>query len=84
MCVILPTITLLLRPSRLPLAPVHSSAVSQLLGLAALSPTSFKEAAAQLDPKVRKVLEVSIRKAVESTPATSQMVSRPQISLKSF
>ncbi|KAL4065423.1 armadillo-type protein [Scleroderma yunnanense] len=84
LCVILPTITLLLRPSRLPLANVHSSAVSQLLSLATSSPTSFKEAAAQLDPKVREVLELSIRKAVEGTPAATQTVSRPQISLRSF
>lgn len=84
LCVILPTITLLLRPSRIPLAPVHSSAVSQLLSLAASSPTFFKEAAVQLDPKIREMLEVSIRRAVEGTSATTQSVNRPQISLRSF
>ncbi|KAI5983848.1 armadillo-type protein [Pisolithus albus] len=84
LCIILPTITLLLRPSLLPAPSIHSSAVSQLLTLAASSPTSFKEAAAQLDPKVREVLELSIRKAVEGTPAAAQSTAKPQISLRSF
>ncbi|KIK24912.1 hypothetical protein PISMIDRAFT_97684, partial [Pisolithus microcarpus 441] len=84
LCIILPTITLLLRPSLLPAPSIHSSAVSQLLTLAASSPTSFKEAAAQLDPKVREVLELSIRKAVEGTPAAAQSAAKPQISLRSF
>ncbi|KAI6043108.1 armadillo-type protein [Pisolithus marmoratus] len=84
LCIILPTIALLLRPSRVPTPSTHSGAVSQLLALATSSPTSFKEAAAQLDPKMREVLELSIRKAVEGTSTVTQSAMKPQISLRSF
>ncbi|KIJ69624.1 hypothetical protein HYDPIDRAFT_124270 [Hydnomerulius pinastri MD-312] len=81
--IILPTVTLLLRPSQTPPCSTHSSAVAQLLTFAASSPNSFKEATAQLDPNVREVLELSIRRAVEGS-STSQTTARPQISLRSF
>ncbi|KAF9228616.1 clathrin-coated vesicle protein [Gyrodon lividus] len=82
--IILPTITLLLRPSQTPPCSTHSSAVAQLLTFAASSPVSFKEATAQLDHNVRDVLELSIRRAVEGTLTISQTAVRPQISLRSF
>ncbi|KAF9239616.1 armadillo-type protein [Melanogaster broomeanus] len=81
--IILPTVTLLLRPSQTPPSPIHSSAVAQLLTFAASSPVSFKEATAQLDPGVREVLEISIRRVVEGMSTVSQ-TARPQISLRSF
>ncbi|KAG1883078.1 hypothetical protein F4604DRAFT_1920974 [Suillus subluteus] len=82
--VLLPTITLLLRPSQMPPSTIHSSGVAHLLSLAASSPASFKEATTQLDPSVREVLEVSIRKAVEGAAGPVQQSMKPQISLRSF
>lgn len=82
--VLLPTTTLLLRPSQNPPSTIHSSGIAHLLSLAASSPTSFKEATTQLDPSVREVLEMSIRKAVEGTAAAVQQSMKPQISLRSF
>ncbi|KAG0706406.1 armadillo-type protein [Suillus ampliporus] len=82
--VLLPTTTLLLRPSQTPPSTIHSSGITHLLSLAASSPASFKEATTQLDPSVREVLEISIRKAVEGTAAAVQQSVKPQISLRSF
>ncbi|KAG1904032.1 armadillo-type protein [Suillus fuscotomentosus] len=82
--VLLPTITLLLRPSQMPPSTIHSSGIAHLLSLAASSPVSFKEATTQLDPSVREVLEMSIRKAVEGAAGTVQQSMKPQISLRSF
>jgi len=82
--VLLPTITLLLRPSQMPPSTIHSSGIAHLLSLAASSPASFKEATTQLDPSVREVLEMSIRKAVEGAAGTVQQSMKPQISLRSF
>ncbi|KAG2033122.1 armadillo-type protein [Suillus americanus] len=82
--VLLPTITLLLRPSQMPPSTIHSSGVAHLLSLAASSPASFKEATTQLDPSVREVLEMSIRKAVEGAAGPVQQNMKPQISLRSF
>jgi hypothetical protein len=82
--IVLPTVALLLRPSQTIPLTTHSSAVAQLLTFATLSPVSFKEATAQLDPSVRDVLELSIRRAVEGTSTVGQATARPQISLRSF
>ncbi|KAG2133962.1 armadillo-type protein [Suillus cothurnatus] len=82
--VLLPTITLLLRPSQIPPSTIHSSAIAHLLSLAASSPASFKEATTQLDPSEREVLEMSIRKAVEGAMGPVQQSMKPQISLRSF
>ncbi|KAG2366768.1 armadillo-type protein [Suillus spraguei] len=82
--VLLPTITLLLRPSQVPSSTIHSSGIAHLLSLAAGSPGSFKEATTQLDPSIREVLEMSIRKAVEGTAGAVQQSMKPQISLRSF
>ncbi|KAF8841000.1 clathrin-coated vesicle protein [Paxillus ammoniavirescens] len=82
--IVLPTVALLLRPSQTIPLSTHSGAVAQLLTFAALSPVSFKEATAQLDPGVRDVLELSIRRAVEGTSTIGQATARPQISLRSF
>lgn len=83
--VLIPATTLLLRPSQTPPSTVHSSGIAHLLSLAASSSASFKEATTQLDPSVREVLEMSIRKAVEGAAATAvQQSVKPQISLRSF
>lgn len=83
--VLIPTTTLLLRPSQTPPSTVHSSGITHLLSLAASSPASFKEATTQLDPSVREVLEMSIRKAVGGIAGTTAHQSvKPQISLRSF
>ncbi|KAG1754151.1 armadillo-type protein [Suillus lakei] len=82
--VLLPTTTLLLRPSQMPPSTIHSNGIAHLLSLAASSPASFKEATTQLDPSVREVLEMSIRKAVEGTAGAVQQNMKPQISLRSF
>lgn len=82
--IILPTVTLLLRPSQSPPSSTHSSAVTQLLSFATLSPVNFKEATAQLDSDTRETLELSIRKAIEGPSTASQKTSRPQISLRFF
>lgn len=82
--IILPTVTLLLRPSQSPPSSAHSSAVTQLLSFATSSPANFKEATAQLDSDIREILELSIRKAVEGPSTASQKTSRPQISLRFF
>ena len=82
--IVLPTITLLLRPSQSPPPSAHLSAVAQLLAFATSSPIHFKEATAQLEPDVRDILELSIRKAVEGPSTTNQTTLRPQISLRTF
>lgn len=82
--IILPTVSVLLRPSQSPLPSAHSSAVTHLLAFATSSPVNFKEATAQLDSEVRENLELSIRKAVEGPATANQTTLRPQISLRSF
>ncbi|KAG9318303.1 armadillo-type protein [Chiua virens] len=82
--IILPTVSLLLRPCQNPPPSAHSSAVAQLLTFAASSPVNFKEATAQLDGDIRETLELSIRKAVEGSSTANQTTARPQISLRSF
>ncbi|KAH7905717.1 armadillo-type protein [Hygrophoropsis aurantiaca] len=82
--VIVPTITLLLRPAQMSLSPVHKNAVSQLLSFASSSPESFREATIRLDSTTRDLLEVSIRRTVEGHAITNQPTTKPQISLRSF
>ncbi|KAG1895185.1 uncharacterized protein F5891DRAFT_1194542 [Suillus fuscotomentosus] len=82
--VLLPTITLLLRPSQMPPSTIHSSDIAHLLSLAASSPASFKEATTQLDPSAREVLKMSIRNVVKGAAGSVQQSMKPQISLRLF
>ncbi|KAH7927705.1 ARM repeat-containing protein [Leucogyrophana mollusca] len=81
--IIVPTVTLLLRPGQSPVSLVHSTSVAQLLLFATSSPNSFKEATIRLDPATRETLELSIRRTVGGA-ATNQHTAKPQISLRSF
>jgi len=82
--VLLPTIAMLLSNTQSS-TPVISQTVSQLLLYATSSPAAFKEAATNLDPSARELLEQSIRRAVGSTALTpTQNPAKPQISLRSF
>ncbi|EGN94850.1 hypothetical protein SERLA73DRAFT_171234 [Serpula lacrymans var. lacrymans S7.3] len=82
--IILPTITLLLRPAQATLPTVHAHSVAQLLTFATSSPTSFKEVTARLEAPVREVLEQSVRRAVAGATAAEPHKLKPQISLRSF
>jgi len=81
--ILLPATILLLDPNRQPPSPVHSQSVTQVLSLAAVSPSAFKEATAKLTPPMRESLEGSVRQALGNKgPATE--APKPQISLRSF
>ncbi|KAH0586658.1 hypothetical protein H2248_007874 [Termitomyces sp. 'cryptogamus'] len=83
--VYLPTIALLLSTSQIPMTPVVSQTVSQLLQYATASPAAFKNAAAKFDTNTRELLEQSLRRAVGSgTSMTALNAAKPQISLRSF
>ncbi|KIJ41885.1 hypothetical protein M422DRAFT_60390 [Sphaerobolus stellatus SS14] len=83
--ILLPTLVLLLDPSKSPQSPVHVLAVTHLLGFATGSSAAFKETAGKLDQNVRDTLETSIRQAVGGAKSTAQQtVAKPQISLRSF
>ena len=83
--IFLPTLVLILDPSKSPSSPIHMQAVTHLLGFATGSPAAFKEAAGKLDQGVRDTLETSIRQAVGGGKAVPQVAAaKPQISLRSF
>lgn len=82
--VLLPTITLLLDPSKSNPSPFHSLAVTQLLSFATMAPTDFKEATGKMDAAAREVLESSMRQALGTRANANQQTSKPQISLRSF
>jgi len=84
--IFLPTIALMLaRGESSSPPPLYSQSVAQLLMFATTSPAAFKEAAAQLDPPIRELLELSIRRAIgNASPAAPQSSAKPQISLRSF
>ncbi|KAF8523823.1 ARM repeat-containing protein [Gautieria morchelliformis] len=85
LCILLPTLALLLDPSRSPSPPIHMQAVTHLLGFATGAPAAFKEAAGKLEQDVRDTLEASIRQAVGASKTSTQAAaSKPQISLRSF
>lgn len=79
----MPVLILFLNPTRQPPTALHTQSVTQLLSLAAASPTAFKDATARLEPPVRETLETSVRQALGGK-ATSAEPARPQISLRSF
>ncbi|EIW85333.1 clathrin-coated vesicle protein [Coniophora puteana RWD-64-598 SS2] len=82
--VILPTMTLCLRPSQSTLSPLHSITVKQLLSFATSSPDAFKEATNHLDVSAREPLEQSLRRALGGNGQGNQQAAKPQISLRSF
>ncbi|KAF8584408.1 ARM repeat-containing protein [Ramaria rubella] len=84
--ILLPTLVLLLDPSKSPSSPIHVLTVTHLLGFATGSPVAFKEVAGKLNQGVRDTLEMSIRQAVGggSKIAAQAASSKPQISLRSF
>ncbi|KAI0742742.1 clathrin-coated vesicle protein [Daedaleopsis nitida] len=80
--VIMPVLILFLDPARQPALPLHTLGVTQLLSLAAASPTAFKDATGRLEPSTRETLETSVRQALGSKGPVAEV--RPQISLRSF
>lgn len=79
----MPAMILLLDPARTTPTKMHTQAVRQLLALAAMSPSAFKEATGKLEQQMRDILETSVRQAVGGRgPATD--APKPQISLRSF
>jgi hypothetical protein len=83
--IFLPTVALLLDPSKAVPSTVHTQAVANLLNFATGSPAAFKEVTGKLDQTVRDALETSIRQAVSGNKAPQQStVAKPQISLRSF
>ncbi|GJJ09041.1 hypothetical protein Clacol_003263 [Clathrus columnatus] len=82
--ILLPTLSLLLNPSKASASPFHMMAVTHLLSFAAASPAAFKEAAAKLDQGIRDSLESSIRQAVGGNKLPQPTTVKPQISLRSF
>lgn len=84
--VILPTLALLLDPSRTSPSPVHAQSISIILGFATSSPGPFKDVVDNLDNASREVIETSIRQALSARQqaTTSHVASKPQISLKAF
>ena len=81
--VIMPVLILLLDSSRQPPTPLHTQCVTQLLSLAAASPTAFKDATGRLEQSMKDTLETSVRQALGSK-AQSAEPAKPQISLRSF
>lgn len=83
--VLLPTIALLLDPSKTAPSPIHSLAVTQLLSFATTAPAAFKEATGKMDAAAKETLELSVRQALGANAAsTTQPAAKPQISLRSF
>ncbi|KAI0830170.1 ARM repeat-containing protein [Trametes gibbosa] len=81
--VIMPVLILFLNPSRQPPTTLHTQSVTQLLSLAAASPTAFKDATGRLEPHARETLETSVRQTLGGK-GTSAEPAKPQISLRSF
>ena len=84
LCVLLPTMSLLLSSQQSSTESVRTQTIAQLLSYATSSPVAFKEAAAKLDQSMRDLLEQSIRRAIGSNVAATSSATRPQISLRSF
>jgi HEAT repeat-containing protein 5 len=84
LCVLLPTMSLLLSDQPSTTDPVRSQTVAQLLSYATSSPSAFKEAASKLDQSKRELLEQSIRRAIGSNSSGGSATAKPQISLRSF
>ncbi|KAG8984939.1 hypothetical protein FRB93_006149 [Tulasnella sp. JGI-2019a] len=84
LALLLPLLALLLDPTPNSSTTTHSCAVAQLLELATLAPTAFKENTAKLDDATRETMETSIRQALGPKNASSGQSSKPQISLRSF
>ncbi|KAG8776236.1 hypothetical protein FRC15_012050 [Serendipita sp. 397] len=86
LAVLLPTLALLLDPSRSPLSSLHVQAIPIVLTFASASPGPFKEVTDGLDVGAREVLEASVRLAVSGRQqaASSQPSTKRQISLKAF
>ncbi|KAF8727621.1 hypothetical protein AX14_007205 [Amanita brunnescens Koide BX004] len=84
LCVLLPTMSLLLSDQPSTTDPVRSQTVAQLLSYATSSPSAFKEAASKLDQSKRELLEQSIRRAIGSNASGGSATAKPQISLRSF
>ncbi|KAI5117719.1 hypothetical protein M0805_001805 [Coniferiporia weirii] len=83
--VLLPTLALLLDPSKSAPSSVHALAVAQLLQMATTSPIAFKEATAKMEQDAKELLEVSVRQALGAgAPSAGQSAAKPQISLRSF
>lgn len=84
--VILPTLALLLDPSRTPPSPLHAQAIPLVLNFASSAPGPFKEVTDGLDTGAREVLEASVRQVVagRQQASTAQVAAKPQISLKAF
>ncbi|EKM52639.1 uncharacterized protein PHACADRAFT_186750 [Phanerochaete carnosa HHB-10118-sp] len=81
--VLLPTMTLLLDPSRTPPSVLHAQTIAQALTFAAASPQAFKEATTKLPAELRDTLETSVRQALGKKTSASE-AHKPQISLRSF
>lgn len=75
---------LLLDPFKSPSSPIHMQVVTHLLGFATGSPTAFKEITSKLDQTLCDTLEASIRQALGETKVQQPIVTKPQISLRSF
>ncbi|KAG8826091.1 hypothetical protein FRC17_008413 [Serendipita sp. 399] len=86
LAVLLPTLALLLDPSRSPPSSLHVQAIPIVLTFASASPGPFKEVTDGLDPGAREILETSVRQAVtgRQQQSASQPSTKRQISLKAF
>ncbi|KAL5476373.1 hypothetical protein ACEPAI_3473 [Sanghuangporus weigelae] len=83
--VILPTLTLLLDPSKSTPSAVHNVAIAQILSLATQTPAAFKEATSKMDAAAKETLETSVRQAIGANASSAgQTSAKPQISLRSF
>lgn len=83
--VLLPTMALLLDPSRSMPSTIHTQTVTHVLALATSSPAAFKEATGKMDQAARETLETSVRQAIGGAgSAASQQSAKPQISLRAF
>ncbi|KAK2467957.1 hypothetical protein APHAL10511_000252 [Amanita phalloides] len=84
LCILLPTMSLLLSNQQPFVEAVRSQTATQLLSYATSSPAAFKDAAAKLDQSIRDLLEQSIRRAIGSDATSTSATAKPQISLRSF
>lgn len=83
--VILPSLVLLLEPHQMPPTPMHKLAITQILQIASINPSSFKKVTLALKFTVREILEISVKHALgEVKLVTSEQIVKPQISLRSF
>jgi len=82
--IFIPTLVLLLDPFKSPSSPIHVQVVTHLLSFATGSPTAFKEITGKLDQTLCDILEASIRQALGETKTQQPIVTKPQISLRSF